>query len=74
VYLIYLIDKLQKDKVDSLSIKYYQFQFLSLFGVSYDGNDDDMLARFNELFRSVDRTEIFVKRNSNIAISIFALF
>lgn len=55
VYLIYLIDKLQKDEVDSLSIKEYQPQFLSLFRVSYDGNKDDTLARFNELFRSVDK-------------------
>ena len=55
VYLIYLIDKLQKDEVDSLSIKEYQPQFLSLYGVTYDDNAEDALTRFNELFRSIDK-------------------
>lgn len=55
VYLIYLIDKLQKDEVDSLSIKEYQPQFLSLYSVTYDDNAEDALTRFNELFRSIDK-------------------
>lgn len=55
VYLIYLIDKLQKDQVDSLSIKDYKSQFLSLYNASYDESLDDVLTRFNELFRSVDK-------------------
>ena len=55
VYLIYLIDKLQKDEVDSLSIKDYKPQFLSLFMASYNELQDEVLARFNELFRSIDK-------------------
>ena len=55
MYLIYLIDKLQKDEVDSLSIKDYKPQFLSLYKASYDECSDDVQTRFNELFRSVDK-------------------
>lgn len=55
VYLIYLIDKLQKDEVDSLSIKDYQPHFLSLYEASYDEGGEVVLARFKELFRSEDK-------------------
>lgn len=59
VYLIYLIDKLQKEEVDSLSIKDYQSQFLSLYGASYNDTEADALNRFKELFRSVDKNGDF---------------
>lgn len=55
VYLIYLIDKLQKEEVDSLSIKDYQLQFLSLYGASYNDTEADALDRFTELFRNFDK-------------------
>ena len=55
VYLIYLIDKLQKDEVDSLSIKDYQPHFLSLYEASYDEGGEVVLARFKELFKSEDK-------------------
>ena len=59
VYLIYLIDKLQKEEVDSLSIKDYQPQFLSLYGASYNDTEADALDRFTELFRSLDKNGDF---------------
>lgn len=48
VYLIYLIDKLEKDSVDSISIKDHKGQFLALYNKVY--SDDDANARFDDLF------------------------
>lgn len=55
VYLIYLIDKLKREEVDSLSIKDYKNQFLSLYMASYNDCQDEVLVRFNELFRNIDK-------------------
>lgn len=51
VYLIYLIDKLKKDKVDSISIKKYKTQFVALFNKVY--SDIDAESRFDDLIKNI---------------------
>ena len=50
IYLIYLIDKLKKDKVDTISIRKYKVQFVALFNKVY--SDVDAEIRFDDLVKS----------------------
>ena len=49
IYLIYLIDKLKKDSVDSLNINNYKPQFVKLFDQIYSHETNEAIKRFDDL-------------------------
>ena len=52
LYLIYLMDKYQNETVDTLAIKDYRKQFVTLFEETYPGDDGSL--RFDSMVKHVD--------------------
>ena len=52
LYLIYLMDKYQNETVDTLEIKDYRKQFVTLFEETYPGDDGSL--RFDSMVKHVD--------------------
>ena len=53
IYLIYLIDKLKKDSVDSLNINNYKPQFVKLFDQVYSHETNEAIKRFDDLVNHI---------------------